>query len=143
MSKTSEQNDNVKIEWNETTVEVHKAEEGLNVLDFARGRPVENDLDLVFRHRELIRRQNVAKIFHGVSVELALQSLGVKTVETKASKDLLDMLPMLLQRIRVDQDIIEVDDNAVIKHVTEDVVHESLKSSKSIGKIFGDDQPLE
>ena len=75
-------------------------------------------------------------------MELALRSLGVKTVETKVSEDLLDVLPVLLQRIGVDQDIIQVDNNAVIEHVTEDIVYESLKSSRSISKTFRDDQPL-
>ena len=54
------------------TVEVREAEERLNVLDLARGRSIEDDLDLVFRHRGSVRRQNVAKIFHEVSVELTL-----------------------------------------------------------------------
>ena len=53
-SETGERNDNVRIEWNETTVEVREAEEGLNVLDLARDRPVEDDLDLVFGHRESV-----------------------------------------------------------------------------------------
>lgn len=46
----------VGVEGDKSAVEVGKAQERLNVLDFARSWPVKNDLDLIFGHAETVRR---------------------------------------------------------------------------------------
>src|SRR5882724_560151 len=50
---------------------------------------------------------------------------------------------MLFQRVREDEDVIEVDHYKDISHVSEDMVHEGLKCSQSIGKSHWHDQELE
>src|SRR5882724_6801094 len=50
---------------------------------------------------------------------------------------------MLFQRVREDEDVIEVDHYKDISHVSEDMVHEGLKCNRSIGKSHWHDQELE
>ena len=50
--KTRKRNCDFGVSENETTVEVGKTEEGLNILDFPRFGPILDNLDLVRGHGE-------------------------------------------------------------------------------------------
>ena len=75
-------------------------------------------------------------------MELTLRSLGEKAVKSESTENFADMLPVLLRIIGVDEDIVQVDDNRLIEQVLEDVVHETLESSRCVSKTFGDNQPF-
>src|SRR5882724_5674539 len=53
--KTHEWNCDFGVSINETTVEIGKAEEGLNVLDFSWNWPILDNLDFVWGHGEAFR----------------------------------------------------------------------------------------
>jgi len=53
--KTCERDCDFGISVNETTVEIGKAEEGLNVLDFSWNWPILDNLDFVWGHGEAFR----------------------------------------------------------------------------------------
>jgi len=76
-------------------------------------------------------------------VEQALLGFRVQIVLAKAIQDASDVNLMLFQRVREDEDIIKVDHYEDISHVSEDVVHEGLECSGSIGKSHWHDQELE
>lgn len=53
------------------------------------------------------------------------------------------MTAMRLKVVGVDKDIVEVDNNRVVKEILEDVVHEALKRRWGVGQAFGNNQPFE
>ena len=55
VGKMHKQNCDFKISVNEATVEVGKAEEGLDILDFSWYWPILDDLDFVWGHGEAFR----------------------------------------------------------------------------------------
>jgi hypothetical protein len=63
---------NAGIAVNETLIEVTKTEEGLNILNFPRYRPIRSSGDLVWHHVETVRRQDVGEVLAGGDTELAL-----------------------------------------------------------------------
>jgi hypothetical protein len=67
-------------------------------------------------------------------MEIAFVSSGIETIFSETSEYFLDTFTMEFQIVRVDEDIIQVDNNTDIEHVREDIVHKSLKSGWSIGK---------
>lgn len=71
-------------------------------------------------------------------MELILRSLRVKSVQPESPENFTDMLFMLLQVPGVHQDFVGVDGNGVVKYIAENVIYESLESSRSVSKTFGD-----
>ena len=55
------------VSINEMMVEVGKAEEGLNVLDFLGFQPVLDDLDFVWGHDEAFQGQHVSEVLQEVA----------------------------------------------------------------------------
>jgi hypothetical protein len=54
----------------------------------------------------------------------------------------MDVFPVLRQVIGINQDVVEVDNDANSKHITENVIHETLKNHGTIGKTKRHDLPL-
>ena len=50
---------------------------------------------------------------------------------------------MLRKVIGIDQDVIQIDNDIDVYHICENVIHELLKSCRSISKAFWHYQPLE
>ena len=55
----------------------------------------------------------------------------------------MDMLTVLSNVVGVDQDVIQIDEDAYIEHVGEDVVYEVLKSCQCISQTKGHNTPFE
>ena len=53
------------------------------------------------------------------------------------------MLFVLCKVVRIDQDIVQIDNDIDVYHIHKDVVHKSLTSCKSVIKAFWHYQPLE
>src|SRR5882672_4258986 len=130
------------ISVNETTVEVGETEEGLNVLDFPRFGPILDNLDLVWGHGEAFGRQYVSEVFAGSDVELAFVCMGNKSVGAELLEYFPNMSFVLRNVVRIDKDVIQVDDDNDVNHIHEDVIHKSLKSCWCISKPFRHYQPL-
>jgi len=65
-------------------------------------------------------------------MEFAFFCLYVQSWFVKSFQHLFDMVPVLCDIIRVDQDVIQVDYYAHIKEVREHIVHEALEGSWSV-----------
>jgi hypothetical protein len=78
--KPSEGNGYVRVIVNETMVEVGETEEGLNIFDLPRVRPITNRLNFLFGHRKSIGREHIAKELHRISVPFAFIGFGIETV---------------------------------------------------------------
>src|SRR5467141_4208600 len=141
--KTCERNSDFRISVNETTIEVGETEEGLNVLDFLGFRPILDYLDFVLGHGEAFGRQHISEVFAGSDVELAFVCTGKKSVSAESAKYFSDVSLVFGNVVRVDEDVIQIDDDNDINHVREDVVHKPLESRWSISKPFRHYQPLE
>src|SRR5882672_8427032 len=141
--KTHEWNGDFGISINETMIKVGETEEGLNVLDFLGFRPILDYLDFVLGHGEAFGRQHVSEVFAGSDVELAFVCMGKKSISTESSEYFLNMSFVLGNVVRVDKDVIQINDDYDVNHIHEDVVHKSLKSCGCISKAFRHYQPLE
>ena len=53
------------------------------------------------------------------------------------------MLVMLFHVVRIDEDIIQIDEDTYIEHIGEDVIHEGLKSCQCISQTKGHNTPFE
>ena len=61
--KPGEWDSDGRISINKSSVEVRKTEEGLDVTDFARFRPILNAFDFVISHGETLRQEHVTEVF--------------------------------------------------------------------------------
>src|SRR5712664_151807 len=84
-----------------------------------------------------------AQKFDPLSVEQTLFGLGVQIILAQTFQDASDMDLMIFQGIGEDEDIVEVDHYEDVSHVSEDVIHEGLKCSRSIGQAHGHNQEIE
>src|SRR5712664_3202911 len=141
--KTRERNSDFGISVNETTVKVGETEEGLNVLDFLGFRPILDYLDFVLGHGEAFGRQHISEVFAGSDMELAFVCMGKKSVSAESAKYFSDVSLVFGNVVRVDEDVVQIDDDNDVNHVHEDVVHKPLESGWSISKPFRHYQPLE
>ena len=73
---------------------------------------------------------------------MALVRTGIETMFPEMTEDLMDMLLVFRRVIGVDEDVIKVDGDINIEEVAEDVIHESLESSWSIGQSEGHNKPF-
>ncbi|KIO04681.1 hypothetical protein M404DRAFT_142739, partial [Pisolithus tinctorius Marx 270] len=114
--EASERNDNVGVVINESSVEICKAEERLDVLHLPWLRPVADCLNLLSRHGETGGRKNITEVLDGVGVKLALLPLGTKAMLSKAAEYLFYMFAMRLH------------------HVCKDAIDESLESCRHVSQ---------
>ena len=142
MGKLHEGNDNVGVVVDESTVKVHKSEEGLNVLNFPWFRPIRNGLNFLCRHGESVGRETETKVLSGGGMELTLLWLGEEIVLSEASENFTDVFLMGLKVLGVYQDVIQIDNNTDIEEICEDAIDKSLESHGSICQAKGHDIPL-
>ena len=126
----------------ETPVEICKTKEGLYVFDFPRLGPFLYRLDLSGVHHESGRRQYISEVFDGVLVKGTFICTGIKSVISESSEYFADMFPMVDEIVGVDQNVVQIDENAYVQEIREDVVHETLKSGGGIGKSERHNAPL-
>src|SRR5882724_11861869 len=143
VGKTCKQNSDFRVSKNETTIEVGKSEERLDVFDFLGFWPILDDLDLVRGHGEAFRRQHVSEVFSGSDVELAFVCMGKQSISAEPMKYFLNVSFVFRNVVRIDENVIQIYDDNDINHICEDVVHKSLKSCWSISKPFRHYQPFE
>ncbi|KIO07415.1 hypothetical protein M404DRAFT_136736, partial [Pisolithus tinctorius Marx 270] len=122
--EASEQNDNVGVVINELSIEICEAEEGLDVSHLLQLRPVVDCLNFLSGHGETGRRENVAEVFDGVRVELALLQLGIETMLLKAVEYLFYVVTVQLH------------------HVCKDAINKLLKSHRHVSQTKGHYLPL-
>ncbi|KIM67819.1 hypothetical protein SCLCIDRAFT_106902, partial [Scleroderma citrinum Foug A] len=127
VGKPCERNNNVGVVMDELTVEVHKSEEGLDVLNFPQFRPIGDGLNFLRRYGESVGRKTETEVLGGGGMELTFLWLGKEIVLSEVSEDFADVFLMGLE---------------VLGEIREDTIDESLKSHGSTCQAEGHDIPL-
>ncbi|KIM57758.1 hypothetical protein SCLCIDRAFT_129827, partial [Scleroderma citrinum Foug A] len=112
----------------ETTVEVHKSKEGLDVLYFLWFQLIRDGLNFLRRHGESVGRETETKVLSGGGMELTFLWLCEEIVLSEMSEDFLDVFLMGLCQVR---------------EICEDTIDELLESHRGICQAKGHDIPLE
>ena len=68
--------------------------------------------------------------------------MGIETMLPEMTENLMDMFLVFCRVIGVDEDVVEVDGDIYVQKVTENVIHESLESSRGIGQSKRHDKPF-
>jgi len=76
----------------------------------------------------------MSKGVHFRHPEFALLKLGIQLVFPQSLEHLPEVLHMLLQGATIDQNVIYVDDDKVIKPFPENVIHENAKCGGCVGE---------
>ena len=107
------------------------------IFDLVGFRPIKNGLDLLLVHAKAFIGEDVAEVFNFIFVPFTFWWTSVKAILLESSKYFLDVSFVLRHIVRIDEDIIEVNDNTDIEHICEDFVYVMLESSRCIGKSKG------
>src|ERR1700731_1041533 len=75
-------------------------------------------------------------------MKFTLHQVQEETVLPEPSEYLSDMFNVLFQVLRVDEDVVEVDNHECVKEVGEDVIHEVLESGRCICEPKGHHTPF-
>ena len=121
-------------------VKVCKPEEGLDVLNQLRSRPVRDCRELAGAHLDAIGAKPEAEIFDFRPVELALLRISEEPSALETLKNHPDVTVVLFLVLGKDQNVIDVHDTHDVEEVTEGVLDESLESSWSISKTIRDNE---
>ena len=81
----------------ETTVEIRKSEEGLDVLNLPWFRPIGDGLNFLHRHGKSIRGKTETEVLSGGGVELTFLWLGKEIVLSEMLEDFVDVFLMRLE----------------------------------------------
>ncbi|KIO10076.1 hypothetical protein M404DRAFT_130604, partial [Pisolithus tinctorius Marx 270] len=125
LHEVHEWNDDVRVVINESSEEICKTKERLDVLHLLWLRPVADCLNLLSRHGETRGRKNITKVLNGVRVKLALLQLGIKTMLSKAVEYVFYMFA---------DDIIKVYHDTDIEHVCKDAIDKSLEGCRHVSQ---------
>ena len=82
--------DLIGVFGNEPTIEVTKAKEGLDVLNFLGFGPFENNPNLLRVHSKSGRRKKKSKIVDGVLIEVTLVQIAIKSVILESPENFRD-----------------------------------------------------
>src|SRR5882672_3021836 len=106
----------------------------------SRGQPDADGVSLGSVHGDAGGSDHKAQEFDLLSVEQTLFGLGVQIVLAQTFQHTSDVNPMIFKGVGEDEDIVEVDHYEDVSHVSEDVIHEGLERSGSIGESHGHNQ---
>lgn len=81
-----------------------------------------------------LRAKNIPEIFYSIRVKLTFVCTSIKFIFLKLLENFTDIFAVLSRIVKIDQNVIEVNDNGNIDHIREDIVYETLKSCRSISK---------
>ena len=127
----------------ESTVEVCKSKEGLDVLNLLWFWPIGDGLNFLRRHGESIGRETETEVLGGGGMELTFLWLGEEIVLSEASEDFVDVFLMGLEVLGVYQDVMQIDDNTDIEEICKDTIDESLNSRRGVSQAERRDIPFE
>ena len=75
-------------------------------------------------------------------MESAFVDSGVETMLSESPEYFTDMFSVKLNVVGVDEDVVEIDNNTNIEHVSKDVVYKSLEHCWGVGKSERHDLPF-
>ena len=109
----------------------------MNILNFLRLQLVLNNLYFVIRHSKARRKKDIFQILYWLGVKFVFLYFGIKTSLAEILKYFFYIPVMFGHVIWVNKYIIQIDHNTYIQKIGENVIHELLKSYRSIGKTKG------
>src|SRR5260221_318694 len=116
-------------------IEVHKAKEGLDLLDLHWGWPLCNSMDLHRIHSNMVFQDDQSKVFDLLLLELAFLWLEKQPLPLEGSKDLVDNLLVFREGGGVDEDVVHVAyDFAMINELMKDVIHHHLECCRGVAQ---------
>src|SRR5258707_5641564 len=116
-------------------IEVHKAKEGLDLLDLCWGRPLHNSADLCWIHSNMVFQDDQSEVFDLPLLKLAFLWLEKQPLPSEGSKDLADNLPVFREGGGVDKDVIHVAyDFTTINELMKDVIHHHLECHRGVAQ---------
>jgi hypothetical protein len=95
-SQSCERNCDIRVVMDESSIEVGKPKERLDVFYFAGYRPLLDGLDLVGSHGKAIRREDISEILHRVMVPFAFTRACEQVVLPELLEDLSNVFTMFL-----------------------------------------------
>src|SRR5260221_8933133 len=109
-------------------IEVHKAKEGLDLLDLHWGQPLHNSADLHQIHSNMVFRDDQSEVFDLLLLELAFLWLEKQPPPLEGSKDLADNPPVFREGGGLDKDVVHVAyDFTMINELMKEVIHHCLE----------------
>jgi len=106
VGKPCERHDDIRVVEDETTVEVRKTEEGLDVLHLAGFWPVRDGFDFVGGHGKAIGGEAEAQVFGRGGMEFAFFWFSKEVMLAEALEDFMDMLLMQFNVFGVDKNVV-------------------------------------
>jgi len=122
-----QQNGEVRIIENKTSIEICKSEKGLHIFDFSGFGPILDEFDLVLGHSKAVGWENVSEVFDSVYMEKAFVSASIQVILSESLEYVSNTLSVLVKIAWIYKDVVQVDEDLNIKEVGEDIVHEALK----------------
>jgi hypothetical protein len=95
-------------------IEICESEEGLNILNLPRFRPVYNSLYFLVRDSKAVRRQEITKVLHGCGMEFAFFRFGIEPMLAESLKYFSDVILMGCEVLGIYKDVIQIDDNTYV-----------------------------
>src|SRR5258708_19141804 len=116
-------------------IEVHKAKEGLDLLDLRWGQSLCYSMDLNQIHGDMVFQDDQSEVFDLLLLELAFLWLEKQPPPSEGSKDLVDNLPVFGEGGGVDEDVVHVAyDFATVDELTKDVIHHHLECCRGVAQ---------
>jgi hypothetical protein len=141
-SESCQRKSNLGVVAYETTEIVGEAQEGPDVF-FGRGpRPFLHDSYLVRVNTDTRGIDHMTKEFDRLFEEVTLFELDVVVVLLQEGEDFINMLDMFFEGLGVDEDVIHIHQDILANTGTEELVHGTLESGRSIAKAKGHDKPF-
>ena len=121
-------------------IKVGETQEALQLHPGRRLRPIHHHFHLLRIHLDPPIRNNVAQKGNSGVIELTFFRLNEQLFLQKALVNLPDMEHVLLGGAGEGKDVINVDEDKPVRHVTENVRHPSLEHGRGVGETKGHDQ---
>ena len=99
---------------NELPIEVGEAKEGLNVFNLLRFWPLLDNFDFLISHCQAEVCQDISEEFNRISVPFTFIGFGVEAMFPEVLEQFVDVVLVLFEIVRIDQDIIEIDHDAFV-----------------------------
>ena len=100
-------------------------------------------MDLLGGHPEAFRREYESKVLDCIAMEFTFIGTSVQSVLSELAENFFNVFPITVRVVGEDEDVVEVDNDADVQEVLENVVHEPLKCGRGVGESERHHEPFE
>jgi hypothetical protein len=116
-------------------IEIAESQKRLNFFHSSRHLLIKNNRNLLRVCLNAVCGDNESKVFSPGNVEFALRDRCLQASRPQLSQHYYNMLLMLLQRFRIDQDIVHKCRYKSVQIIKELLVHKALKRRRFVAKV--------